>query len=123
VIIRRPGQRLHLGTSLQKVLTRHVRKGLGPNRACVHTLVQEDLEGLPELQSRGIQIAEGPESFLFAGVMGRPDDVANQQIEEVQGIIHRDRLEGPCKGQECRDAAFCGHACQCLGARSSALAG
>jgi hypothetical protein len=81
------------------------------------------LEGIPELQGCGIEVAEGPETFLFAGVMRRPDEIAHQQIEEVQGIIHRDGLEGPCKGQERRAPAFGGHACQGLGARRRAVAG
>jgi hypothetical protein len=81
------------------------------------------LESIPELQGCGIKVAEGPEAFLFAGVMGSPDEVANQQIEEVHGIIHRDGLKGPCKGQERRDPACGGHACQGLGARRRAVPG
>ena len=79
------------------------------------------MEGLPELQGCGLQVAEGAEAFLFAGVLGRPDEVANPQSEEVQGIIERDGLEGPCQGQERRAPAFGGHACQGVGARMQAM--
>jgi hypothetical protein len=59
VVIRGPGQRDDLGTSLQEARTRHGRQGLGPKRSPVPTLVQEHLEGLPELQGCGLQVAGG----------------------------------------------------------------
>jgi hypothetical protein len=41
------------------------------------------LEGIPELQGGGIQVTEGPESLVFAVLMGLTDDVSDQHIEEV----------------------------------------
>lgn len=54
------GQRLHLGAGVDETLAWNLGKGLATDRGIGHLLIEEELEGLPELEGRGIQIAQGP---------------------------------------------------------------
>ena len=57
---------LDLGTGLDQTLTRHLQKGLAADGGIVNLLIQEYLDGFPELQGRGVQVTEGPQPLLFA---------------------------------------------------------
>ena len=59
MVVGKPGESLHLGPGLQQPGTRHLDKGLLTHRRIVNLVVQEDLQGLPQVQGRGIEIAEG----------------------------------------------------------------
>ena len=54
---------------------------------------------------------------------GFQDEFADQVVEEVEGVIHGDDLEGSRKGQQGGNAAFRGHAGDGLCSRGSAMAG
>jgi hypothetical protein len=60
-----------LGTGFYQPRTWRVEEGLLTHGCIVNLLVQEHLDGLPELQGRGIEIAEGPDTFFFPLSLGR----------------------------------------------------
>ena len=55
--------------------------------------------------------------------LGLMDDVCHQEVEQIQGIIHRDDFEGPCKGEQRGQPALWGHARNGLSPRGRAVAG
>ena len=123
MVVGGPGQRFHLGAGLDQPLTRICAKVWRRTAVGLNLLVQEDLDGLPELQGGGIQVTQGPQPFLFAFVLGAPDDIGDQEIEHVQGIIHRDAFEGMRKGEQGGQPSLWGHAGNGLGPCGGAIAG
>jgi hypothetical protein len=99
-IVGGPGAGLHLGTSFNEMLTGNLGKGLAANRGISTLLVQEKLHGLPELEGRGIQIAQGAETFFLALTLGCMDDLCNHEVEEIQDVIHRNDFAGMGQGQQ-----------------------
>ena len=69
------------------------------------------------------KIPEGPEPRLLALGMGLMDDVRDREVEQIQGIIHRDDFEGPCKGEQGGQPALWGHARNGLSPCCSTIAG
>ena len=122
VVVRRPGQRFHLGARLDQTLTRYLHKGLVAHCSS-NLLVQEYLDSLPEFQGGGIQVAQGPEALLLAVVVRLTDEVGHQQIEHIQGIIHRDDFESMGKGEQGGQPSLWGHAHNGLGACRGTIAG
>jgi hypothetical protein len=122
VVVGRPSQQFHLGASLEEALTRHPRKGVHPYRSRLNRLVPQDLQGLPPLSSGGIQVMQGPQPFLFPFVMGPPDDIGDQQITYVEGLVHGRALKGLSKGQEGGRASLERHAGDGLSPGRSAVA-
>jgi hypothetical protein len=99
-VVGRPSQQFHLGASLEEALTRHACTGLRPYRSSLNPLVQPDLQGLPQLSGGGIQVMQGPQPCLFTCVMGSPDDIGDQEITHVHGIVHGRALTGLSQGRE-----------------------
>jgi hypothetical protein len=65
---------------------------------------------------------QGPQPFLFSFVMGPPDDIGDQQIKYVEGIVHGRALKGLSKGQEGGRASLESHAGDGLSPCRSAVA-
>ena len=66
---------------------------------------------------------QGPQPLSFALVAGLLDEFADQEVKEVEGVIHGDDLEGSRKGQQGGNAAFRDHAGDGLRSRGGAMAG
>jgi hypothetical protein len=73
-------------------------QGSHPGRAA--SLVEQDGADVTELQSGRIQIAERAKSFLFSGELGLGQQVSDDQVQQVQGVVQRRGLEGSGKGQQ-----------------------
>jgi len=122
VVVGRPSQQFHLGASLEEALTRHSRTGVRPYSRSLNLLVQQDLQSLPKLSGGGIQVMQGPQPFLFTFLMGSPDDIGDQQIKQVNGIVHGRALKGLSKGQEGGRASLESHTSDGLSPCRSAVA-
>jgi hypothetical protein len=123
VVVRRSGEGLHLGAGLDEALPRDLRKGLAADHGIVHLVVEEDLNGLPEVQGRGIQILKGPQPLVFALSLRVMENIGDDEVEQIQGIIHRDDFEGMGKGEQGGEAALGRHAGNGLGTCSGDIAG
>ena len=69
-------------------------------RARATGLVEQDRAGLAELQRGRIQVAERAEPCLFSGALGLGQQVRDDQVQQVQGVVQRRGLEGPGEGQQ-----------------------
>ena len=100
MVVRRPGEGLHLGTGLDETLPRDLGKGLAADHGIVHLLVQEHLNRLPELQGGGIKVPKGPEPLLLAFGLRIMNDIGDEQIKQIKRIIQGDLFEGMGKGEQ-----------------------
>ena len=123
VVICRPRQRFNLSTGFKQTLTGKAGIGLGANHSGSNRFVQKNTHRIPELQRRSIQVAQGPQPLFFALVAGLVDELADQEVEEVDGVIHGADLEDSRKGQQGGNSTFRGHAGDGLSSRGSAMAG
>ena len=73
-------------------------QGSHPGRAT--GLVEQDRADVAELQGGRIQVAERAESFLLSGELGLGQQIGDDQVQQVQGVVQRRRLEGPGEGQQ-----------------------
>jgi hypothetical protein len=92
-----------------------LQKGPAADGGIVNPLIEEHLDGLPELQSRGVQITEGPQTLVFAFGLRVMDNVSDHEVEQVQGVIQRNDFEGMRKGEQRRQPALWRHARNGLG--------
>ena len=85
--------------------------------------VEKDGARLAQLQGGGIQIAERAEPLLLPEVLGLGDDVRDQEVQQVQGIVLSRGLEGPGERQQGGDPPVGGHARDGLGTSGGGVTG
>ena len=55
---------------------RGICAGLRADSGGINAVVQKHLEGFPELQGRSVEVTQGAYPLFFAGLLGRPDEIA-----------------------------------------------
>jgi hypothetical protein len=63
-------------TRVEHTRTGNLRKGLRADSGGINAVVQKPLEGFPELQGRNVEVTQGAYPLFFAGLLGRPDEIA-----------------------------------------------
>jgi hypothetical protein len=72
---------------------------LTPGRS-VNLLVQEHLDGLPELQGRGSESAEGPDTFCFSLSLSRMQALGHDEVQSLQRLIQGYDCKGLSKREQ-----------------------
>jgi hypothetical protein len=72
--------------------------------------IQNDFADHVEPDGRRIQVVEGAQPFLLAGLFGARQALGDQLVGQVQRVILGHGLEGVCKSHQRGEAAFGRHA-------------
>src|SRR5262245_50539758 len=80
VVVGRPSQLFDGRTGCKETVARYPCKGVGAYLDRLDGLIQEDLQGVPQLYRGAIQVMERAESLRFPLFMRAPDDVTHQAI-------------------------------------------
>jgi hypothetical protein len=74
------------------------------------------------VQGRGIQIPESPQTLVFAFGLRIMEEIGDDEVKQIQGIIQRDTFERMGEGEQGREAALGRHAGNGLGAGGGTIA-
>lgn len=104
-VIDRTDQRVDLFQGLFQGSPRQVVEQPGAHVVIADRAVQHDLAGGGERRGRPIQVFQAAHAGFLVGPLRIAEQVAQQGLQDFQGVVVRSRLQAECEGHQCRHPA------------------
>jgi len=114
-VARRPDDGVDLFQRRREHLARHDREGRPAHGAVVHRIVHEHAARTAELESGGVEIAEGAQPRFFADLGRVGEQGGDHDVEQVEHIVLRGRLQRAHESEQRCRPPLQRHACHGLG--------